>query len=116
MSTAQSRTAALELAVDLACAQAECLGVDVSTETVLARAEKFDAYIVGPAIAPRTGPVPVTITGPDQPLGNEGDVYVNNAAGEWEPKPIDELHAALHEDRARKVTPGDVYARGRMSR
>lgn len=114
MSTAQSRTAALELAVDLACAQAECLGVDVSTETVLARAEKFDAYIVGPAVTPRTGPVPVTITGPDLPLGNEGDVYVHNAeSGEWEAKPLDEAAEIMSR---RKVTPADLYARGRMSR
>lgn len=109
MSTAQSRTAALELAVDLACAQAECLGVDVSTETVLTRAEKFDAYIVGPDEA-----VPVTITGPDLPLGNEGDVYVHNAeSGEWEAKPLDEAAEIMSR---RKVTPADVYARGRMSR
>lgn len=115
MSTAQSRTAALELAVDLACAQAECLGVDVSTATVLARAEKFDAYIVGPAVTPRTGVgVPVTITGPDLPLGNEGDVYVHNAeSGEWEPKPLDEAAEIMAR---RTVTPADVYARGRMSR
>lgn len=113
MSTAQSRTAALELAVDLACAQAECLGVDVSTETVLARAEKFDAYIVCTGtpslLAQAAGAVPLTYCAFDEvPAGTFAQQRAEAETA------MQDAHTS--QTKQRRVTPADLYARGRMSR
>ena len=114
MSTPQTRTAALELAVDLACAQAECLGVDVSTETVLARAEKFDAYIVGTG----TPSLLAQAAGAAAPSGGREHVPLTYCA--FDEVPADwgsnENPDEAARARRRKVTPADVFARGRMSR
>lgn len=85
MSTEQTRTSALTLAVDLTASETEVLGRRALTSTVLERARLFDAYIAGTASE-----------------GTELDLVA-----------IDE--AAAHAETEHRVTPADVYARGRMS-
>lgn len=87
MSTPEIRADALDLAVDLAAAHGVGHDLNQIADTVLAVARKFTGYIDGPP-GGRTGlGVPVTITGPDMPPCNQGDVLVQNASGELDARP-----------------------------